>query len=371
MSTKKFENILPVEILDEVRAFMARRIVGQNALIESMLLCFVAGGHILIEGLPGLAKTLTAKTFAQIFDLSFKRIQFSPDLLPSDLTGNLVFLQNTGRFSMRRGPIFTNICLLDELNRAPSKVQSALLEAMEEKQVTIGRKTHKLDEPFFVLATENPIEEEGTYQLSQAQKDRFLMKIMAEYPSRAEEVAIVEKITSSYFASSSNDSLSHSNLSSNLQEEAQNEKGSTVKFLATCKEKKPLFSREILLFLRNEASKVNVSNEITNYIVSLVSATRPSQSLQNSSIGSSKERNTLSHLSYIDVGSSPRASIALQLLAKILAMFRGRSYVLPEDVKHLALPVLQHRIKLSFEAIADGIKESDVISSILNTIPQP
>ena len=371
MSGSSIKNIQAREVLDEVRAFMAKRVVGQDALIESIMLCFVAGGHILIEGLPGLAKTLTAKTFAQIFDLSFKRIQFSPDLLPSDLTGSLVFLQNTGRFSMRRGPIFTNICLLDELNRAPSKVQSALLEAMEEKQVTIGRKTHKLDEPFFVLATENPIEEEGTYQLSQAQKDRFLMKIIAEYPSRAEEVAIVEKITSSYFTSSSNDSFSRSNLSSNLQEEAQNEKGSTMKFLATCKEKKPLFSREILLFLRNEASKVNVSNEITNYIVSLVSATRPSQSLQNSSIDSSKERNTLSHLSYIDVGSSPRASIALQLLAKILAMFRGRSYVLPEDVKHLALPVLQHRIKLSFEAIADGIKESDVISSILNTIPQP
>ena len=350
MSGSSIKNIQAREVLDEVRAFMARRVVGQDALIESIMLCFVAGGHILIEGLPGLAKTLTAKTFAQIFDLSFKRIQFSPDLLPSDLTGNLVFLQNTGRFAMRRGPIFANICLLDELNRAPAKVQSALLEAMEERQVTIGKKTYKLDEPFFVLATENPIEEEGTYQLSQAQKDRFLMKVMAEYPSREEEVEIVEKVIGSYF-------VSHS------QATAENE----------AKHEKTLFSREVLLSLRSEASKVTVSSEITNYIVSIVSATRPLKIAKSDGAGNFNARSKIeaSHLAYIDVGSSPRASIALEVLSKILALFRGRSYVLPEDIKHLALPVLRHRIKLSFDAIADGVSEQDVITSILNTIPQP
>lgn len=353
MSTKDIENILPEEVLDEVRAFMKTRVVGQDALIESIMLCFVAGGHILIEGLPGLAKTLTAKTFAQIFDLSFRRVQFSPDLLPSDLTGNLIFLQHTGRFAMRRGPIFTNICLLDELNRAPAKVQSALLEAMEEHQVTIGRKTHTLKEPFFVLATENPIEEEGTYQLSQAQKDRFLMKVMAEYPSKMEEVQIVEKVTNLHFSSSS---------------DTQNEQ---IGITSLVSPSKAVFSHKILSILRNKANSVNVSSEITDYIVSLVSATRPDRNTKKQNTGTFSQSKSGDCLSYIDVGSSPRASIALQVLAKILAMFRGRSYVLPQDVKHLALPVLRHRIKLSLEALADGIREEDIITSILNTVPQP
>jgi len=185
--------------LDEIKKEIAKKVIGKDSLIEGVLACFIAGGHVLIEGLPGLAKTLIVKTFASLLGLSFKRIQFTPDLLPSDLIGTLIFLQNKGKFSIRRGSLFANLVLLDEINRAPAKVQSALLEAMEEKQITIGRRTYPLPSPFFVLATENPIEEEGTYPLSEAQKDRFLMKLLANYPSYEEEVKIVEEVSKSFF----------------------------------------------------------------------------------------------------------------------------------------------------------------------------
>lgn len=325
------ENFSPNEVLEPVIKAMSEKIVGQKSLIEGVLMCFIAGGHVLIEGLPGLAKTLLAKTFASLLQTSFKRIQFTPDLLPSDIIGTLIFLQQKGRFALRRGSIFSNIILLDEINRAPAKVQSALLEAMEERQVTIGRKTYTLPDPFFVLATENPIEEEGTYPLSEAQKDRFLIKLIADYPHPDEEERIVEKISCTFF---NNKELS---------------------------EKKEIFPLEKLSDIRDYVQTIKVSKEITSYIVSIVSHTRPSFI---------KEKN-LDYASYIDFGSSPRASIAMHVLAKIFAMFNARSFVIPDDIKRVAPLVLRHRIKLSYQALADEVSADNVISSILNTVKQP
>ena len=318
--------------LDEIKKEIAKKVIGKDFLIEGVLACFIAGGHVLIEGLPGLAKTLIVKTFASLLGLSFKRIQFTPDLLPSDLIGTLIFLQNKGKFSIRRGSLFANLVLLDEINRAPAKVQSALLEAMEEKQITIGRRTYPLPSPFFVLATENPIEEEGTYPLSEAQKDRFLMKLLANYPSYEEEVKIVEEVSKSFFC-----------------EEKKNESF-------------PIFHNSLLLEFRKTANEVIVSKEITEYIVSIVQASRPN--VEN-------KMGALQYLSYIDFGASPRCSIALQSLSKINAMFNGRNYVTPDDVKKLCYPVLRHRLKLSYEALAENITADDIIKSILNIVPQP
>ncbi|MGP1521382.1 MAG: AAA family ATPase [Treponema sp.] len=320
--------------LKKIKEEVSKKVIGKDSLIEDVLACFIAGGHVLIEGLPGLAKTLIVKTFASLLGLSFKRIQFTPDLLPSDLIGTLIFLQHKGKFSVRRGSLFANLVLLDEINRAPAKVQSALLEAMEEKQITIGRKTYPLPEPFFVLATENPIEEEGTYPLSEAQKDRFLMKLLATYPTYEDEIEIVKKISESFF-----------------NDEKENEKDSPF-----------LFSKDLLLEFRKRASEVTVSKEITEYIVSIVVSSRPQ--------GNNKMKG-LPYLSYIDFGASPRSSIALQSLSKIIAIFNGRNYVIPDDIKRLSFPVLRHRLKLSYEAIADNVSADDVIKSILNTVPQP
>ncbi len=328
-----FNSFSPYEIIEKIKGSLSSNIVGQLPLIESILMCFIAGGHVLIEGLPGLAKTLTSKTFASLFNLSFKRIQFTPDLLPSDLIGTLVFLQKKARFSFRRGSLFANIVLLDEINRSPSKVQSALLEAMEEKHVTIGRKTYPLPFPFFVLATENPIEEEGTYPLSEAQKDRFLMKMLLDYPTKEEELTILDKVSNSFFDN----------------ECVQNEKNG------------PLFNLDIVLSLKKAASKVVISKEVSQYIVSIVCATRPDRL---------KEKNS-SYLSYIEFGASPRASIALHSLSKIKALFENRDYVIPSDVKELSFPVLRHRLRLSYEAIADGVSCESIIKTILDLIPQP
>jgi hypothetical protein len=325
------ENFSPNEILDSIMEAMAQRVVGQKSLIEGVLMGFIAGGHVLIEGLPGLAKTLLARTFASLLQTSFKRIQFTPDLLPSDIIGTLIFLQQKGRFALRRGSIFSNIILLDEINRAPAKVQSALLEAMEERQVTIGRKTYSLPEPFFVLATENPIEEEGTYPLCEAQKDRFLIKLIANYPTPDEEERIVERISKSFF--------------------------DNVKLY----EEKQIFSLEKLTAIRDYVQTIKVSKEITRYIVSLVNHTRPAVI---------KEKH-FDYATYIDFGSSPRGSIAMQGLAKIVAMFNARTFVIPDDIKYIAPLVLRHRLKLSYQAVADNVSADDVISSILNTVKQP
>ena len=320
--------------LEKIKREVSKKVIGKDSLIEGVLACFIAGGHVLIEGLPGLAKTLIVKTFASLIGFSFKRIQFTPDLLPSDLIGTLIFLQHKNKFSVRRGSLFANVVLLDEINRSPAKVQSALLEAMEEKQITIGKKTYPLPSPFFVLATENPIEEEGTYPLSEAQKDRFLMKLLADYPTYNEEIEIVEKVSKSFF----------------YTEKEIEDKTSLI------------FPNSLLLEFRKHASEVTVSKEITEYIVSIVSASRPSEN---------NKMKALPYLSYIDFGASPRSSIALQSLSKIIAMFNGRNYVTPDDVKKLSYPVLRHRLKLSYEAIAENVTADDIIKSILNIVPQP
>jgi MoxR-like ATPase len=319
-------------LLAGCRKEIALRITGQREMIDGLLASLIAGGHILLEGVPGLAKTLAVKCLAEITGLEFKRIQFTPDLLPADLTGTMIWEQAKGSFSVRRGPVFANIILADEINRAPAKVQSALLEAMEEKQVTIGETSFPLPDPFFVLATENPIEHEGTYLLPEAELDRFLMKLLVVYPQPVEELEIVKN------------SLS---LSANSRNKS--------------KPLSPVLSGEALVFLRNVADTIYIDEEVTKYIVSVVTATRPV------SAGQPAE----GVYRYISFGASPRASIALYRCSRIFAMFKGRTFVSPEDVKEAALPVLRHRIVLSYEAEAEGMDADAVITRILNHIPVP
>ena len=326
------------------RKEMARVVVGQAALVDGILAAAIAGGHALLEGVPGTAKTLAVKAFASLFALSFKRLQFTPDLLPSDLTGTLVYNRQSGEFSARRGPIFANIVLADEVNRAPAKVQSALLEAMAERQVTIGDETLALPQPFVVLATQNPIEHEGTYRLPEAELDRFFIKIIVGYPSIEEERKIV---------------LAGQNEASNFEAERINPL-------------EPVFSFDDLRVLRDAALAVHCEDAITAYIVALVAATRPSleQGVQErwGGAGRLKEK---TYFEYIRLGASPRASIALYRYAKIKALFAGRSWVSPEDVKDAALDVLRHRIALSYEAASEGVAADDVILMILDAVPQP
>jgi len=319
-------------LISACRKEMAQRVVGQKEMVDGLLASLVAGGHILLEGVPGLAKTLAVKSLAEITGLDFKRIQFTPDLLPADLTGTMIWEQANGNFSVRKGPIFANVILADEINRAPAKVQSALLEAMEEKQVTIGETTFPLPNPFFVLATENPIEHEGTYALPEAELDRFLMKLLIVYPAPVEELDIVKNSPS---------------LSSGLSS------------------KRPPLSAvldmEKLTFLRNIADAIHVDEEISKYIVSIVTATRPAP-------GKTTREGVYRYVSF---GASPRASIALFRCCKILAMFEGRNFVSPQDVKTAALPVLRHRVVLSYEAEAEGMDADAVIGRILSHVPVP
>jgi MoxR-like ATPase len=325
-------------IITACRKEMAQRIVGQREMIDGLLTALVAGGHILLEGVPGLAKTLAVKSLAEITGLEFKRIQFTPDLLPADLTGTMIWEQAHGSFSVRRGPIFANVILADEINRAPAKVQSALLEAMEEKQVTIGETSYPLPNPFFVLATENPIEHEGTYSLPEAELDRFLMKLLIVYPQPVEELAIVKNSPS---------------LSSNAADRGT--------------ELSPVLNVDALAFLRNAADLIHIDEEISKYIVSIVTATRPASTRPQAGAGSKAD----GVYRYVSFGASPRASIALYRCCRILAMFDGRSYVSPEDVKTVALPVLRHRIVLSYEAEAEGMDADVVIGRILSHVPVP
>jgi len=333
-------------LIAECRKEMARRISGQKEMINGLLTALVAGGHILLEGVPGLAKTLAVKSLAEITGLEFKRIQFTPDLLPADLTGTMIWEQANGRFSVRKGPVFANVILADEINRAPAKVQSALLEAMEEKQVTIGEETHPLPDPFFVLATENPIEHEGTYSLPEAELDRFLMKLLVFYPQPVEELDIVKN------------SPLLSSISAN--------KGAALN---------PVLNRDKLIFLRNIADSVHIDEEISKYIVSVVTATRPASTRQVPSAPAqrteSTKTDTESVYRYVSFGASPRASIALYRCSRILAMFEGRNFVSPEDVKTASFPVLRHRIVLSYEAEAEGMDADAVIARILNHVPVP
>ena len=330
-------------LIDACRKELAKRIVGQREMVDGLLTALIAGGHILLEGVPGLAKTLAVKSLAQITGLEFKRIQFTPDLLPADLTGTLVWDQSRGSFSVRRGPVFANVILADEINRAPAKMQSALLEAMEERQVTIGEMSYALPDPFFVLATENPIEHEGTYSLPEAELDRFLLKLLVTYPAPEEEIGIVGRspALSSVFAPP--EPLS------------------------------PILDRAAIAQLRAAADMIYMDEKITEYIVSIVTATRPASTRTQypgaSKTAASKDADGLYR--YVSFGASPRASIALYRCSRILALFSGRDFVSPDDVKAAAFPALRHRIVLSYEAEADGLDADTVITRILSHVPIP
>lgn len=324
-------------LADRCREEAKKRLVGQSQVIDGIITAFVAGGHVLLEGVPGLAKTLAVKTFAEMSGLSFKRIQFTPDLLPADLTGTLIYEQSSGRFSVRKGPVFTNVVFADEINRAPAKVQSALLEAMAEGQVTIGETSYRLPEPFFVLATQNPIEQEGTYNLPEAELDRFLMKIIVPYPTAKEEVEIVKTCGNA-------DSVKVSQI----------------------------FDERSLSKCRSVLENIVCDDKIIEYIVSIVNVTRPSAkntSEFRSPVNFSKANDDI--IRYITYGVSPRAGIALLQCAKVNALFQGRSFVLPEDIKAVAPNVLRHRLILSYEASASGITADDIIAKILDFMPLP
>lgn len=315
------QNDTPLEqVLYEVK----KVIVGQDHLLERLIIALLARGHILVEGVPGLAKTMAIKTLAETVGGEFKRIQFTPDLVPADLVGTRIYNQKTGEFNTSLGPVFTNLLLADEINRAPAKVQSALLEVMQERQVTIGRETFKVPNPFLVLATQNPIEAEGTYALPEAQVDRFMLKVVVGYPSSTEEFVIVERMTGA------------------MQAVTQ------------------VLTPERLIELQSEADKVYVDPALMEYAVRMVTATRKPQDV------GLKE---LTH--YIMFGASPRASINLILTARALAFVRGRSYALPQDVLDMALDVMQHRLVLSYEALSDNISAADLLSKILKRIPVP
>lgn len=305
---------------------IARVVIGQKYLIERLLVGLLAKGHLLIEGVPGLAKTLSVRTLSSGIQAHFKRIQFTPDLLPADIVGTMIYHPHTGQFQTKQGPIFANIILADEINRAPAKVQSALLEAMQEQQVTIGDATYSLPEPFIVLATQNPIDQEGTYSLPEAQVDRFMMKLKIGYPSETEEFAILEAMAST-------------------------EPKTTVKTVANI---------EQILQTRAVVDKIYVADEIKRYIVSIVLATRE------------PERFGLADLRpLIQYGASPRATIALALAGKAWAFLQGRGFVVPQDIKSIGMDVLRHRIICSYEAQAEGISAEDIIGKIFATVPVP
>ena len=324
-------------IIEDCRTEAAKRLVGQENLIDDILTAFIAGGHVLVEGVPGLAKTLAIKTTAEILGLDFKRIQFTPDLLPADVTGTLIYEQNKGTFSVRKGPIFANIILADEINRAPAKVQSAMLEAMEERQITIGEETYKLPEPFFVLATQNPVEQEGTYNLPEAELDRFLMKLVINYPSADNEIKIVRTCGNAPYVPV-----------------------------------RQIVKSEDIKALREAAAAVTCDEKLVEYIVSILTVTRPENSKKQQAgrtLVNTANSNDITR--YIHFGASPRAGIAMIQCAKVKAMFAGRDFVLPEDIKAVALNVLRHRLVLSYEAAADNVTADDIITRILDFIPVP
>ncbi len=311
--------------IDLLRLETSKAIVGQKYMIDRLLLGLLSQGHILLEGVPGLAKTLAIKTLASAIDAKFARIQFTPDLLPADLIGTMIYNQKDNNFSVRKGPIFANFILADEINRAPAKVQSALLEAMQEKQVTIGETTFKLEEPFLVLATQNPIEQEGTYPLPEAQIDRFMLKVVISYPEKEEEKQIIRQ-----------------NVSGTLQAISQ------------------IITPEEILRARNLVREVYMDEKIENYILDIVSATR------------NPELHKLAKLKHlIAYGGSPRASINLALAGKAFAFIKRRGYVIPEDIRSVCQDVLRHRIGLTYEAEAENITAEDIIAEILNVVEVP
>ncbi len=314
----------PTVPMERVLYEVKKVIVGQDHLLERLAVALLARGHVLVEGVPGLAKTMAIKTLAGAIGGDFKRIQFTPDLVPADLIGTRIYNQKTGEFNTSLGPVFTNLLLADEINRAPAKVQSALLEVMQERQVTIGHETHKVPDPFLVLATQNPIETEGTYALPEAQVDRFMLKILVGYPSPTEEFVIVERMTG--------------------QLEPVQE----------------VLSTRSLIELQQEADRVYVDPALMEYAVRLATSTRAPKLHGMPEL----ER-------YITYGASPRASINLILTARALAFVRGRNYALPQDVLDMARDVMRHRLVLSFEALSDNVSADDVLTTILKRIPVP
>ncbi|MGE0158197.1 MAG: AAA family ATPase [Gemmatimonadales bacterium] len=322
-------------LLDEVEEAVHRRVVGQDATIQGLLIAILTGGHVLLEGLPGLAKTLLVRSLADALHTTFRRIQFTPDLLPGDVVGIPVYHQGTGEFRVYKGPVFANLVLADEVNRAPPKVQSALLEAMEEEQVTIDGTTYPLPSPFLVLATQNPIEQQGTYPLAEAQLDRFMMKLRIEYPKREEEREILERVA---LAPASNG----------------NQPATSDAYGAASA------SPEAILAARRELDGVNVDRKIQDYVVSLVFATREPD-----------EAGLPELARLLEFGTSPRATIFLTRAARARAYLEGRDFVLPDDVKAVAYPVLRHRLRTTYEADAKGIDSDQIIDRLLATVPSP
>jgi len=312
--------------INDLRQEISRVIIGQKYLVDRLIVGLIANGHVLLEGVPGLAKTLSIRTLAQAIQARFQRIQFTPDLLPADLIGTLIYNQKEADFTVKKGPIFSNIVLADEINRSPAKVQSALLEAMQEKQVTIGDNTFYLDKPFLVLATQNPVEQEGTYPLPEAQVDRFMLKLKIGYPSESEELEIMRRMAKT---------------------------GDKPKI-------SPVIDSKTILDARDVVNEIYTDEKVEKYIISLIFATR------------SPEIYNLEDLSdLINFGASPRASINLNLAARAHAFMEHRAYVTPEDVRFVAMDVLRHRIIPTFEAEAEEITSEDIVSKILSTVPVP
>ena len=323
--TSRAMKTLDASLTSAVTEEVGKRIVGQEPMMERLLIGLLTGGHILLEGVPGLAKTLAVRSVAEVIRTKFQRIQFTPDLLPADIIGTMVFDQRTSEFHAKRGPLFANIVLADEINRAPAKVQAALLEAMQEKQVTIGGETHVLDEPFLVLATQNPIEHEGTYALPEAQLDRFMLKILVGYPTRDEEKEIVWRMSS----------------------------GRDIPL-------RPVADPSEIMSLRQTIAELYMDQKLVDYIVDIVRTTRDPQS-----VGLQEIRPLIAY------GASPRATIYLAQAARAHAFLRGRAYVVPEDVKAMAHDVLRHRVLLTFEAEAEDVTSDQIVSKILDAVDVP
>jgi len=311
------------EKIKQVVSEVGKVVVGQSYMVNRLLIGLFTNGHILLEGVPGLAKTLTINTLARVLDLDFHRIQFTPDLLPADLIGTMIYNQKEGNFEVKKGPIFANIILADEINRSPAKVQSALLESMQEKQVTIGEKTYKLDKPFLVLATQNPVEQEGTYPLPEAQVDRFMMKLYVGYLNKEEELEVMRRM-------------------SNMSFDGQVSK---------------MLNKQDIMAIKNEINRVTISESLERYIIELVFATR-----------NPLEYGLKEEAEYIQFGVSPRASINLNLAAKAMAFLNERDFVLPEDIKEVAKDVMNHRIILNYEAEADGVNSRQLVDNILKKV---
>lgn len=305
--------------IESVKKEIAKCLVGQEKMVELILTALLANGHILIEGVPGIAKTLTAKLVARSVDAKFSRIQFTPDLMPSDIIGTSIFMPNKGEFQFKRGPIFTNIALIDEINRSPAKTQAALFEVMEERQITVDGKSHQLEAPFLVIATQNPVEHEGTYRLPEAQLDRFLLRIKVSYPSESEELQILEKSNSATPATTENVQIA--------------------------------ISSEKLQQLQRHAQQIVVDQDLLKYIVSIAQKSRQSAGIY--------------------LGASPRASVALMQAAKAFAAIQGRDFITPDDIKFVAEPVLAHRIILSAEKELEGVTQEEMIRQIVNSIEVP